>query len=165
MPRIFTVISPHIKDYDNIQTQVLDFFRAPQYEAFIVKETGKKGTHPHLNVIWTTKLHSKYYSQKLKQLFKAPNSNGRLLKHKAVFNEQKLRDDYLSKEANAEVIFDVKKEIDFHGTMKELYDDIRSIRRHRTSLPATGTKAKKTVLLNPGADKLIYIDIPIKKTY
>ena len=129
--RIFTVVSPHIRDYDSIKTQVLDFFRDSKYKAYIVEERGKNNTHPHLNVIWSTDLHKKYFSQKLKEHFKAPNSNERLLKHKTVFNEAKLKDDYLSKEANAKVLFDSTQQINAPEVINKMLDEIQAIKRAR----------------------------------
>lgn len=129
--RIFTVISPHVKDFDSIKTQTLDFFKEPHYKAYIVEEHGKKGTHPHLNVIWTTNLHKKYFSQMLKKHFKAPNSNQRLLKHKTVFNEENLKTEYLSKEDNAKILLDPDHNYDPQTVLHQLLDDIQTIRRSR----------------------------------
>jgi hypothetical protein len=133
--RIFTVISPHPRDYNSIELQVLDYFKDKTFEAYIVKETGKTDSHPHLNVIWTTNLHQKYFSQKLRAHFKAAHSNERLLKHKTVFNEDGLRNTYLQKETNAKVLYDWQNakptHDDYVKIQNDLYDELRQLKREK----------------------------------
>lgn len=103
--RVFTVCSPHPADYASLERQILKFYEDEKHQAIIVKEYGKLGNHPHLNIIWTTELNAKYLPDFLKRTFKSKYSNHRLFKNKMVFNEDELVNGYLAKESLAQVLF------------------------------------------------------------
>lgn len=148
--RVFTVFSPHPKDYPSIEAQVLKHFSTPELQSFIVKEYGKKQTHPHLNVIWTTSLHKKYFSNMLKRKFTTNYSNEKLIRHKTVFNEETLKQGYLTKEAAAEVLYDYQTDKEYINQkhvelISEMLEDIKQQRKHRkmsSSRPKDGTGTK-----------------------
>lgn len=141
--RIFTVFSPHPSDYPALEKHVILYYRNhPELKPFIVKETGKNGNHPHLNLLWTFDRNKKYisseYTQKLLGIFlpTCPNSDDRLIKNKYIFDEPKLRNGYLRKENDAKILLDNDDQElqDLQKAIQDVYQDIRDFKLKKEKL-------------------------------
>lgn len=110
MPLYFVVFSPLSVYYDIVEKIVLDQMSSITGECILVKEYGKKGNHPHLNLVYKDKVSKKNINRKWKNIFDNYDTdilknNHRLLLCTTVFNKEKLIEGYLDKEDNCEVLY------------------------------------------------------------
>lgn len=112
----YTVVSSSNEYYDAIEKLILEKIPAD----IIIKEYGKNGTHPHLNIVWnsnikrTCDVNRKVYS--ILDTAKIPRSLN-LVRTKTITNLSTLLV-YMTKEANYEILKDSKK-YDLNEMLKE----------------------------------------------
>ncbi len=103
----FLVFSSKVEDYKFVEEVVLSFALKCS-KAIVVKEYGKSGAHPHLNLVCTdTVRHDRNLYRKVYKLLgdEVCLRNPRLLCIKTVVDFKKLVEGYLSKESKAEVLY------------------------------------------------------------
>lgn len=109
---MYSVISPKESEYNEIEQWLLSYKKV-SYD-LIIKEHGKDGDHPHLNIIWTdVDQRTDDFTRKLKtamtrakvQYTKSPN----LIRSKKITNVVQLIGGYLQKEDNYEVLYNSGK--------------------------------------------------------
>lgn len=131
----YFVFSPRPEDYEEVEEAVLGY-STRQHKVIVVKEYGKKGNHPHLNVVTqeTVKDEKNMY-RKLYKLFTTEllARNQRLLSIRKIVDFKKLVEGYLKKESKAEVLFKKgfnyrsSKESDLKKHIKELKSDCKRL--------------------------------------
>lgn len=101
---VFLVYSP--RDYDSSMEESLKMVNNAQCY-WMVKEYGKSGSHPHLNVVYLTSTRKDNFRRQLYRYYQLdPKTNKRVFKVKAVPDIIGLAG-YLSKEERHELLYDV----------------------------------------------------------
>jgi hypothetical protein len=91
-------------DYEQCESTVLEYIRSIKGQCIVVKELGKKGNHPHLNVVYDDPLKNiNHVPRKWRNKFPKDivERNPKLLKCKKVTNMSQLIEGYLQKEGES----------------------------------------------------------------
>lgn len=109
MSKVFVVLSVHPDYYERVKSIALEYIQSLTLrKCIVVEEYGKKGTHPHLNLVYTSncKNHVSLYKQWKGILGEdIVKNNSRCVKVKRVYDLDTLISGYLQKESNAKVLY------------------------------------------------------------
>jgi len=115
MVNVFIVFSPRPTSYLAVESIVMQFAKTLTDKVLLVKENGKSGDHPHLNLVYNDKsvTHIQNIYRKIKPLFtKAMHEENKRLVHiKEVYDMHTLVRGYLQKESDATVLYTHGKSI------------------------------------------------------
>lgn len=118
MPNYYIVFSPRPDDYPNLELFIKDYVSHHiTGKVLLVKEYGKKGDYPHLNLICTEKFSASHYKRTWERRLKAElgeeymNRNHKLVSTSQTYDLDKLINGYLKKENKWEIIYQRKMAI------------------------------------------------------
>ena len=122
-----------------LEQLMLQYSRSTSGHCILIKEYGKQGNHPHLNLIYTDKVkHIRNVYRKIeKHLDKAnPNlrkDNSRLIHIQPVDSIHRLVTGYLKKETNSETLYKRGFNTTSHHKLTELQEEINNIIKNLTN--------------------------------
>jgi len=118
MPNYYIVFSPRPDDYTSLEWFIKTYVSHHiTGKVLLVKEYGKKGDHPHLNLICTEKFSAANYKRTWMRRVTAElgeeymNRNHKLISTSQTYDLDKLINGYLKKEKKWEIIYQRKMSI------------------------------------------------------